>query len=245
MSAVTAFTCISGVVSCRQWQPQAVAAANTLAQRMADERLVTAVLEHMLLLRTANAARLPAALVAAHEPCPAARSADAARRPLHPASAAANAVDDNCCQLAGCASSAAAVAGSKALRAAAQRSVQQRAAQAVRRQLLMSAAGAAARSAGHVAASMPVSGSKSVPTDEAPAQDVVLARNAAEVRQRHCQPGNCKNTAAGRGGQGRSCVEVVQPCVEGLQHCMPTCPPSKPGRRSSIWAPARLDDEAL
>ena len=238
----------------RTLNAQAIAAANTLAQRMADERLVTAVLEHMLHLRTAKAARCSAGTVHALAPCLGASSASATGQPSHPASADAIARHENR-QTAGCASVAAATTDSEENRAAAHRSARLRAAQAVRRQLLLSAACAAAQSAGHVAATVSVSKLYPLPAAEAPVRSVVTARCAAVGQdtmanavtphhaaegQKHCQPSSHQDNAAGSGGEQRSCTEVAQPRVAALQHCMPACPPCKPGRRSSVWAPARM-----
>ena len=194
-----------------------------------------------MLLRSADGAGRSAVNGPSPDPCQRTSSADAMRRSM----VDTNAVDDDW-QIAGCGSTAAAAVGSEALQAAAQ----QRAARAVRRQLLMSAAGGAARSAGHVGASMPASGSKSVPAAESLAKDVIVSCSAAE-RQKHCRPSGHQDTGAGScatclaSGKARNGEEVAQPCAEALQQCMPTCPPSKAGRRCSIWAPACLDDAAL
>ncbi len=180
-----------------------------MARRMADERLVTGVLEHLLLARAAategvaprQSSQLLAAVPAAFEshgrlqaPCEAPERRDelwwtggsTAPRAHDPMN----------------------VPVSEATRAAARRVAQLRAAQAVRRRLLLTAAGSAVRTAGHVKAG----GTQPRPS-----------RWVAPVE-------------AARGSAMRE-----QSGMAAIPYRMPECPPSRPGRRRSVWAPAHAD----
>ena len=194
-----------------------------MARRMADERLVTAVLEHLLLARassqrravTSTSQQAAAASTNSQNQCSwqaCKKDTEGGSDPWQSrafAAEEAHAEERNLPDADG---------GKK--RAAARRVAGLRAAQAVRRRLLLTVAGAAARTACHVAASG--------------AQTAVIVPSAAATGKAQHEP-PAQPTVRGTQIGGAAQEELSTP---ELPFRMPQCPPSKAGRRRSVWAPA-------
>ena len=190
---------------------QATAAADAMTRRTVDERLVTAVLEHLLLAR-ASARRRAAPLESSQRL--AAAPADFEKQSRSQVLCEAPEESDELWLTGGSAAVGAPasvdVSFSEESRAAARRVAQLRAAQTVRRRrLLLTAAGSAVRTAVHVNAGRARHEPSSAPALVKPPRRVAVSEQSG---------------------------------MAAIPFRMPECPPSRSGRRQSVWAPAHADN---